>query len=106
MDSQDKPQLPPLHSGLLDFSQVEHLLADIQACADQIEVLPKYAAQQHVAEAGRVTLDHARELLASRAVHGLQIRYRYDGADWWDTLMVAGDQFRIVRIRHEFDDLS
>lgn len=99
------PELPPLHTGTLDFSQVEHLLADIEACGDQIEVLPKYAAQQYVPATASVTLEQAYQLLASRAVRALQIRYRWEGADWWDTLMVVGDQFRIVRIRNEFNDL-
>jgi hypothetical protein len=35
--------------------------------------------------AAGVSLAQARELLAARAVRGLQLRYRYDGAEWWDT---------------------
>ena len=49
-----------------------------------------------------LTLADARRLLEERAVRGLQIRYRYDGADWWDTLMVLPEGWRLVRIRHEF----
>jgi hypothetical protein len=47
-------------------------------------------------------LADARELIATRAVRGLQLRYRYQDADWWDTLMLVGDHFRLIRIRHEF----
>ena len=78
------------------------LLADIEACTELTEILPKFAAQQYVPDAAAVTLAQAREWLATRTVRGLQLRYRYDGADWWDTLMQDGDRYRIVRIRHDF----
>lgn len=100
----EKPaELPELHSSVLDLAQVEQLLADIEHCTELQEILPKYAAQAHVLNR-TVTLAEARELLASRQVRGLQLRYHYDGADWWDTLMVADDKFRIVRIRHDFQN--
>lgn len=96
------PPLPELHSSTLDDAQVAQLLADIEACTELTEILPKFAAQQYVPEAAAVTLAQAREWLATRAVRGLQLRYRYDGADWWDTLMQDGNRYRIVRIRHDF----
>ncbi len=96
------PPLPELHSSTLDAAQVAQLLADIEACTELTEILPKFAAQQRVPDTAAVTLAQAREWLSSRAVRGLQLRYRYDGADWWDTLMQDGDRYRIVRIRHDF----
>ena len=96
------PELPALHTTLLDMVQVEQLLRDIEACTEIVEILPKLAAQGRVPDVAGVTLADARELLASRAVRGIQLRYRYEGADWWDTLMLAGDRFRVVRIRHDF----
>lgn len=98
----DTPALPELHSSSLDDAQVAELLADIEACTKLTEILPKFAAQQRVPDMTSVTLAQAREWLATRAVRGLQLRYRYDGADWWDTLMQDGDRYRIVRIRHDF----
>jgi len=91
-----------LHTTTLDAVQVEQLLTDIETCTENLDILPKYAARGAVADAASVTLAQARHLLATRAVRGLQLRYRYDGADWWDTLMVVGDHFRVVRIRHDF----
>jgi len=35
-------------------------------------------------------------------VRGLQIRYRHEDAEWWDTLMNQGERWRLVRIRHEW----
>jgi hypothetical protein len=96
------PELPALHATTLEFAQVEQLLTDIEVCTELQEILPKYAAQGHVLETAQVTLAQARELLSARAVRGLQLRYRYEGADWWDTVMVLGEQFRVVRIRHDF----
>jgi hypothetical protein len=98
--SSDK--LPELNMTLLDAAQVEQLLRDIELCAQITEIIPKYAARGHVPDTAAVTLAQARELLATRAVRGLQLRYRYDHADWWDTLMIVGEQFRLVRIRHDF----
>ena len=96
------PALPELRSSTLDLAEVERLLRDIEACAQVTEIIPKQSAQGYAPETGTLTLDDARQLLRARTVRGLQIRYRHDGADWWDTLMVAGENFRLVRIRHEF----
>lgn len=96
------PGLPELHSATLDWDSVQRLLNDIEQCAQGIEILPKYAAQGRVPDAAAISLDQARELLADRRVRGLQLRYHYDGAEWWDTLLVAEGRFRIVRIRQDF----
>jgi hypothetical protein len=95
-------KLPELNMTLLDAAQVEQLLRDIEACTQITEIIPKHAARGHVPDTAAVTLAQARELLATRAVRGLQLRYRYENADWWDTLMLVGEQFRLVRIRHDF----
>lgn len=96
------PKLPDLNQATLDWPGVETLLRDIEACTEITEIIPKFAAQGYVAESGAVTLDVARRMLSERTVRGLQIRYRYEGAEWWDTLMIVGLQYRLVRIRHDF----
>ena len=104
---EDAPlKLPDLNTTLLDAAQVDELLRDIELCARITEIIPKFAARGHVSDTATVTLAQARELLAARAVRGLQLRYRYEDADWWDTLMLVGDQFRLVRIRHDFSAKS
>lgn len=95
-------KLPELNTTQLDSAQVEQLLRDIEACTQITGIIPKFATRGHVPDTASVTLAEARELLATRAVRGLQLRYRYENADWWDTLMLVGDQFRLVRIRHDF----
>ena len=94
--------LPELRSSTIDLAEVERLLNDIEACAQITEIIPKQSAQGYAPETGTLMLDDARQLLRARTVRGLQIRYRHDGAYWWDTLMVVGQNFRLVRIRHEF----
>lgn len=96
-------ELPAMNTAFLDASQVEALLRDIEACGRIIEIIPKQVARGFVPDTAGITLARARELLADRAVRGLQLRYHHEGAEWWDTLMVLGeDRFRLVRIRHDF----
>lgn len=94
--------MPDLNQATLDWPGVEALLRDIAACAEVTEIIPKALAQGYVTEGVVLTLADARRMLEERAVRGLQIRYRYDGADWWDTLMVLPEGWRLVRIRHDF----
>ena len=101
-DACKSPPLPEVRSSTIDLAEVERLLNDIEACAQITEIIPKQSAQGYAPETGTLTLDDARQLLRARTVRGLQIRYRHDGADWWDSLMVVGENFRLVRIRHEF----
>jgi hypothetical protein len=95
-------KLPDLNMTLLDSAQVEQLFRDIEQCAQITEIIPKFAARGQVPDTAAVTLAEARELITTRSVRGLQLRYHYEGADWWDTLMLVGDQFRLVRIRQDF----
>jgi hypothetical protein len=96
------PPLPDLNQALLDEAGLAELLSDIEACTEVTEIIPKQAAEGYVAENATLTLADARRMLAARAVRAVQIRYRYDGVDWWDTLMVLPEGYRLVRIRHDF----
>lgn len=93
--------LPDLHQATLDVETVEQLFRDIESCAQITEIIPKFAARALVPAACALTLAAARELLVSGQFRALQLRYRYDGADWWDTLQVLPEGFRLARIRHE-----
>ncbi len=100
------PKLPDLNLATLDWPGVEALLRDIAACTQVTEIIPKVLAQGYVTDGAPLTLADARRLLEERAVRGLQIRYRYEGADWWDTLMVVSNGWRLVRIRHQFESVG
>jgi len=98
------PPLPELQQATFDAAELENLLRDIAACARLTEVIPKYAATGCVTEAPTLTLEDGRRLLLEGAARAVQFRYRYEDADWWDTVMaLPGGQFRLVRIRHDFD---
>lgn len=97
----DGGPLPELNEAMLDSETLGRLFRDLSQCAEVVEVIPKFADRRMVEER-RLTLEDARLLLESRAVRGVQVRYRYQGADWWDTLMVTGSGVRLVRIRHDF----
>jgi hypothetical protein len=94
--------LPDMRTAALDDERVEALFRDIAALATLDEIIVK-ARPGHVDDAQRITLEDAKRLILSREVRGVQIRYRHDGACWWDTLMCSAEGVRLVRVRHEFD---
>jgi hypothetical protein len=96
------PPLPELHGGMLTEETMAQLFDDYSKCTVITEIIPKYAAQTHVPEQSHLTLTHAQELLQTRAVRAMQVRYRFDEGEWWDTIMVHPGGFRLVRIRHDF----
>lgn len=93
--------LPDLHQATLDRHTLEQLFKDLETHAEVNDVIPKFAQRGYVPE-GPITLEEARKLLFFNSARGVQIRYRYEGADWWDTIMSAPEGFRLVRIRHDF----
>jgi len=103
-DSSDELVLPELQQSSLDPDTLAQLFIDLATCTEIIEVIPKAAAEGYVPEASTLGLEDARQLLLSGQIRGLQIRYRYQGCQWWDTLLPdpATGGFRIVRIQHDF----
>lgn len=98
------PPLPDLHQAQFDAAELETLLRDIGACAQVTEIIPKFAATGHVPDNSVLSLDDGRRLLLDGGARAVQFRYRYEGADWWDTVMaLPGGQFRLVRVQHHFD---
>ncbi|NWK56716.1 hypothetical protein HW115_13920 [Verrucomicrobiaceae bacterium N1E253] len=110
MSEQDPPQspektpLPDLQQSVLDPETLSQLFSDLSELTEVLEVIPKAAAQGYVPECGTLTLEEGRALLLSGRVRGLQIRYQYQGSQWWDTLLPDAQSggFRIVRIQHDF----
>jgi hypothetical protein len=101
-DSQDNDaRLPDLNEAILDAATLERLFRDLEVCTRITEIIPKFAERQMVTEQ-TLSLEQARQLLLEGRARGIQIRYHYDGADWWDTLMRTPQGIRLVRIRHEF----
>jgi hypothetical protein len=95
----DGHRMPELTQARLDPATLEQLFIDIAMCTKVIDVTAKLAAAEMIPRQ-RLTLDDAHELIRTRGVRGVQIRYLYDGSEWWDTIIVNADGVRVVRIQH------
>ncbi len=94
----EPPKLAELHSADLDEATLTRLFEDLAGHAQVLEITLKAAAAQYAA-AERVSLAAAQAALAQRGVRGAQIRYRWQGEIWCDTLLVTPAGWRIVRQR-------
>ncbi|MBL9135588.1 MAG: hypothetical protein JNK85_06950 [Verrucomicrobiales bacterium] len=94
---------PALHQGQLDRASLEQYLADLAACADLLEILPKFNAQTRVDAGVHWCLDDAGVALRNQSVRAIQFRYRFQGSDWWDTVQVRDSSWTVVRIEHRWD---
>lgn len=98
----EPPPLPPLQDALLDSRTLEQLARDLQSFAQVDEVLLKGASTERTSGEA-VALDEALEALRRGRVLGVQIRYRYQGSHWWDTLLRTPRGIRLVRIEHRLE---
>ncbi len=94
------PELPELQQATLDDETLDAYFRDLQECAEIYAVIPKLNSG-YVAPTA-IELWDGKSLLSSGQVCGLQIRYRYQGAEWWDTLMVRDGVVRMTRIEQNF----
>lgn len=92
--------IPDLHEGLLDDATLDALFADIECAAELLGVSVKGGAKT-MADESVASLAHARELLRAGTVRGVQLRYQFQGAQWWDTLLRTQNGVRLVRVRHD-----
>jgi len=95
----DSPlKLPPLQQTILDAATVEALFTDLASGTRVLAVVPRRAARTMAADAP-IDLAAAHVGLRDGSLCGVQIRYRYEGREWCDTLMpLPGDTARLVRI--------
>ncbi len=98
------PDLPVIHEAILNADTLNQLFDDVSQCTHLIEVIVKHDRLSQTPDAN-FSLEQARELFEHGSAMGIQLRYQYDGAQWWDTLMRTPAGTRIVRIRHDLDSL-
>jgi hypothetical protein len=84
-----------MSDAILDHATLAQLFADIEGAAELIDVRRKGGPEAH---ASASTLADAAEAL--RHGEAIQLRYRWGGAEWWDTLMATSTGVRLVRIQH------
>lgn len=94
------PELPSINEAILDANTLGQLFEDVSRCTHLIEVIVKRDPRSQTPDA-TYTLDEARQMLEEGAAMGIQLRYSYDDAQWWDTLIRTQAGIRIVRIRHD-----
>ena len=94
----DAPEpLPDLHTGDLDAAGLSALFSDLERHAAVSSVTVKSSAQEYTRRQSP-TLAEALEALRQRSVHGIQVRYHWDGAEWIDTILVRPNGWRVVRM--------
>lgn len=101
-DTSENAPLPPLQDALLDPETLEQLLGDLQRFAVVQEVRLKGEPLAMTSDKS-VPLSEALAALREGRVLGVQLRYWYDGSNWWDTLMRTPKGIRLIRIEHRLD---
>lgn len=97
------PPLPPIYRTRVDRNGLSDILADIRALTQVLEVRVRRPDNQRADESKASLSDASAELLSGTAT-ALQVRYRHEGAVWFDTATAVGtDAYDLVRIRHAFD---
>ncbi|NQV25522.1 MAG: hypothetical protein HQ518_14275 [Rhodopirellula sp.] len=106
-DGMDLAELPPMREALLSEDQVRQLFSDIESLASDILLMQRSARSQRAA-ASKVTTEEqlrmAQDALLSGDVPRVQIRYRWQEANWIDTLERRDDGVRLIRIAHNTVD--
>ena len=77
------------------------MLADIEAHAEILGVTVKGGATAR-SDGAPWTLVEAIAALRERRIRGVQIRYRWQGDEWWDTLIADGAGARLVRMKQDY----
>jgi hypothetical protein len=102
-DGLDLSELPPMREAMLSAEQIRQLFTDIEELADNILLMQRTAQSPRAAVAhstSSVNLVAARDAILTGQVPRLQIRYRWQNADWIDTLETRESEYRLVRITH------
>lgn len=95
----DGPPVPVLVEGVIDPATLTRLFADLSAAATGVDVREKGAPRDYAGPA-ELTPAAVLERLLSGAARAAQIRYRFDGHEWTDTVLAVPNGFRVVRCRH------
>jgi hypothetical protein len=98
--SETLKEFPQLQQVEVDDALLDALVTDLTALTEILCVMPKAGAGRVVPKT--VPLDKGVQLLRDNTLRGLQIRYRYEGDEWWDTLMQTPDGIRLTRIKQEY----
>lgn len=94
----EAPPLPDVFMTVLEREQAERILDDIEHHAELLQVMRKSGARD-LAEEPSADIALARCFLGDETQRGLQLRYRFRGEVWTDTLMrLPSGKLRLVRM--------
>ncbi|MFN8610858.1 MAG: hypothetical protein U0931_25170 [Vulcanimicrobiota bacterium] len=96
----DPKDLPQLTQGDLDDQALRNLVEDLSTLAEILEVRVKGSSEER-AENSTLQLKQAVAAMKLGRVQGVQVRYRWEGAEWFDTLMRTGATVRVIRMKIE-----
>jgi hypothetical protein len=98
--SETLKDLPQLQQVAVDDALLDALVTDLAALTEILCVMPKAGAGRVVPKT--MPLQEGVQMLREGNLRGLQIRYRYEGDEWWDTLMQTPNGIRLTRIKQEY----
>ncbi len=96
----DGPPVPLLVEGTIDSTTLRQLFADLTTAATVLSVREKGDSRGY-ADQAELSPPAALDRLLSGATRAVQLRYRFDGYEWTDTVLAAPPGFRVLRCRHE-----
>ena len=96
----DGPPVPLMVEGLIDAPTLRQLFSDLASSAVVLDVREKGNPRGY-ASPTELTPELARDRLLSGFTRAVQVRYRYDGHEWTDTVLGMPTGYRVVRCRHE-----
>lgn len=97
----DGPALPEMCEACLNDEELRALGQDLVNCTELVSISCKGAARSYTPDRSEIGLDEALSALMDARLHAIQVRYRYQGFEWTDTLMHSPAGIRLVRCRHE-----
>ena len=96
----DGPPVPLMTEGTIDAATLRQLVADLLNHAVVMVVREKGGPGAYAAPEDQ-PLGVAIDRLLSGEARAVQVRYRYDGCEWTDTVMASPTGFRVLRCRHD-----
>lgn len=87
---------PELFERMLDARTLETLRDDLSSC---VEVLTVQVRPHDASITATPGIGEAIGMLIGGRIRSIQIRYRFDGWTWCDTLLAAGAGTRLIRAR-------
>ena len=88
-----------LSEGRLTAEGLDRYERDLQALTRVLAVIPKRGPRAYVGQEA-MSLSAGLAALREGGLRGVQVRYLHEDREWWDTLLPAQGEFRLVRIDH------